>query len=249
MKVYLVLVSSFLLAACNLNLGYRSVPQAWVDAPLDGMVLPLAPYEIVAHASDPGGISQIEINVNGAELESVPGSGPLFTARQAWNPSEPGEYVIQARGMNSSGAWSEYAIVRVTVQGQATPPLEPTQLSPTLTPTSTSTPSVPTLILIQNANCRLGPSQLHEVLTSMLAGDQLPIVGRNEDGTWWLVRLPTGEQCWISAVTGNASGNVNLVPIAEAPPPKGCLVYDPNLQPVCTVPCPENANPGGECTP
>ena len=30
----------------------------WIDAPLDGMTLPLAPYEVVSHANGPSGISQ-----------------------------------------------------------------------------------------------------------------------------------------------------------------------------------------------
>jgi hypothetical protein len=209
------------------------------------MRLPLAPYELVGHASDPGGISQIEFSVNGAVLGNVPGSGGLSTARQNWSPAEPGEYRIRVRGMNSGGVWSEYAEVHVFIEA-ASAPATPAS---TAVATASPTPSAPTLVLIQNANCRIGPGQLYEVLTSMLAGDSLPILGRDEQGTWWLVQLPGGERCWISAVTGNASGGIETVPIAQAPPLLGCFVYDPNLQPICTLPCPEDADPGGECTP
>ncbi len=236
------------LTACNLNLGYQSIPQAWIDAPLDGMVLPLAPYDIIAHASDPTGISQIEISINGSVIGTAPGSGALFNATQPWTPSEPGEYLIQARGINSGGVWSEYAEVRVFVQGDVPLTPEATEAGPP------ATQSVPTLILIQNANCRFGPSQVFEAVDSALAGGALPIEGKNEDETWWLVKLPSGEKCWISAVTGNANGNLGNVPVVQGPPTPepvilGCYVYDPNLQPICTVPCPQNANPGGMCTP
>jgi Bacterial SH3 domain len=212
------------LAACSPKSQLRSIPQAWIDAPLDGMILPLAPYEFVAHASDPTGMSRIEFSINGAVIGNVAGSGPLLIARQGWTPAAPGEYVVRARGANLGGTWSEFAEVRIVVQGQAPSTLEPTipllTATPTVTPTlsSTATPSVPTLTLIKNANCRRGPGQIYDVLTSLLAGQAVPIVGKNEDATWWLVHIPTGERCWISAVTGNVSGDINAVPIAAAPP-------------------------------
>jgi uncharacterized protein YgiM (DUF1202 family) len=259
MKKYIVLLSSFLLAACNLNLQYHSTPQAWIDAPLDGMVLPLAAYDIVAHAADQTGITQIEFNVNGAVIGTVAGSGPLFTAHQSWTPAVPGAYLIEARGMNSGGAWSEYAEVKVVVQGEATVPPEPTVSAATPIPTSsqaptlTATPSVPTLTLIENANCRRGPGQVYDVLTSLLKGQAVPITGKSDDGYWWLVRIPTKELCWISSVTGNSQGNTGIVPVVQAPPTpvqeQGCYVFDPNQQPVCTLPCPAHAQPGGACSP
>ena len=125
------LLLALILAGCNMP-GWQQVvgasgPQSWVDAPLDGMHLPLAPYELVGHASDPGGISQIEFSVNGSLLATVPGAGGLFSARQAWSPAAPGEYRIQVRGMNSAGTWSEYAEVHVTVaEVIASATLEPT---------------------------------------------------------------------------------------------------------------------------
>ncbi len=253
MKKYLISLLFVFLTACNLNLQYRSVPQAWIDAPLNGMVLPLAAYDIVAHASDPTGISQIEVSVDGSVVGMIPGSGVLFTGTQAWTPPAPGEYMIRARGMNSGGDWSEYAEAKITVQGEVVSTLPPVTATLTSTPTSalTATPSIPTLILNKNGNCRRGPGQVYEVLTSLLAGQQVPIVGRNEDETWWFVRIPTGELCWISRVTGDAQGNTSIVPVESAPPTpqQACLVYDPNQQPVCTLPCPPNAQPGDACTP
>ncbi len=262
-KYLSILISLIWLTACGLNLQYHSVPQAWIDAPLDGMVLPLASYNIVAHASDPTGISQIEISVNGSVIGTVAGSGVLFNGTQAWTPSAPGEYLIRARGMNSGGDWSDYAEAKIVVQGEAVSTSPPVTVAPALSPTPTytptpsptpaytPTPSVPTLVLIENANCRRGPGQIYDVLTSLLTGQTVPIVGKNEDGTWWQVRIPTGELCWISKVTGNAQGNTGIVPVVQAPPTpeQGCFVFNPNQQPVCTLPCPPNAQPGGACTP
>jgi hypothetical protein len=35
-------------------------PFVWIDAPLDGSTLPLAPYPVVAHANSPDGIARFQ---------------------------------------------------------------------------------------------------------------------------------------------------------------------------------------------
>lgn len=48
----------------------RGGPMAWIDAPLDGSTLPLAPYEIVFHCSAPSDVAWVELSVDGAVLVS-----------------------------------------------------------------------------------------------------------------------------------------------------------------------------------
>jgi hypothetical protein len=261
-----------LATACGSPVAATSGPQVWIDAPLNSMALPLAPYEIVAHADDPGGIAKFEFTVNGSVIASTAGtSGSLSIGRQVWNPPAPGEYVIEVRALGISDSWGPSAQVKVTVgEIEATltsTPLFTSTLEPSATMISTATPlltatatatgtsSMPVFTLSKNANCRQGPSQVYEVVTSFSQGQSISIEGKNKDNTWWLVRIPTGGRCWISGVTGNTTGNIENVPIVEAPPAplptsvQGCYVYDPNQNPVCTVPCPANAQPGGECKP
>lgn len=262
LKYLFTLISLIWLTACGPKTGSSGGLVSWIDAPLDGMVLPLASYNIVAHASDPTDISQIEISVNDTVIGTIAGSGALFTATQAWTPSAPGKYLIRVRGMNSGGGWSDYAEAIVVVQGEAVS----TSISVTVTPESNPTSSLPTFVLVNNANCRFGPNVVFEVVNSALAGASVPIEGKNEDGTWWLVRLPNGDLCWMSGSTGNPNGSLGNIPFVQGPPmpippepteippastlaPQGCYVYDPNQQPVCTLPCPPNAVPGGACTP
>jgi len=65
---------------CGPQASSAGGPQAWIDAPLEGMQLPLAPYEIVAHADDPSGIAQFEFNVNGNVIANTAGGpGSLST--------------------------------------------------------------------------------------------------------------------------------------------------------------------------
>jgi hypothetical protein len=97
--------------------------------------------------------------------------------------------------------------------------LVPTPGMPTLTPIPSATPiPPPTLTTTQNANCRYGPGTVYDVLTSVRSGRSFPIEGRNEDSTWWYVRIPGDYHCWISAATGTTEGDVNNVTVITSPP-------------------------------
>jgi uncharacterized protein YgiM (DUF1202 family) len=111
------------------------------------------------------------------------------------------------------------------------PPItEPPQPTYTPLPTFTPYPTIPpptsapqfavSATLIKNANCRQGPSQAYEVVTSFFAGQVLEIVGRNPDfsNTWWQVVIPgTHSTCWISLTTAQATGNFDDLPIIYPP--------------------------------
>ncbi|MBN2117750.1 MAG: hypothetical protein JW730_14335 [Anaerolineales bacterium] len=131
------------------------------------------------------------------------------------------------------------------------------------TPTTTPTPEKAHVTAIQNANCRYGPGTAYDIADTLFAGQTAPIMGRNEQGTWWQIQGPTfGSLCWVSKVTVEVSGAIDVVPVIVAPPPptltpeprerpkpQGCYTYDNRKNKVCTVPCPPNAQPGGACTP
>jgi hypothetical protein len=132
----------------------------------------------------------------------------------------------------------------------------------TLEPTFTPTPTLgaPFAEAVQNANCRFGPGTVYDVVGYLLEGQSAPIAGRNAEGTWWAIALPERRQpCWVSGSTVQASGELGPVQVLAAPPtptpsptpePEGCWVWNANLQQnQCVVPCPENAQPGGACTP
>jgi uncharacterized protein YgiM (DUF1202 family) len=119
----------------------------------------------------------------------------------------------------------------------------------TATPTSAIPPAAPTATLLQNANCRRGASTDHDIVTNLPEGLIVPIVGRNPEGGWWQVQIPGGQaMCWVAGENVETAGNVNGVPVIESPP-LGCWVKPPQGPNKCVVPCPENAQPGGACTP
>ncbi|MBU2611280.1 MAG: hypothetical protein KJ606_10110 [Chloroflexi bacterium] len=71
---FVLLFGALALAACNLPASGLG-PTAWLDRPLDGEAVPLAPLIIQAHASDADGVAIFEFFVFDGLLASVPASG------------------------------------------------------------------------------------------------------------------------------------------------------------------------------
>jgi len=137
------IIAMLVLTACDQTASTSGTPQAWIDDPLDGMRLPLEPYLITLHSSDSVGITNMEVSINGVELDPIPNPNSeilLVHLTQKWEPPAPGRYVIRARAQNTTGAWSTEDIVSVIVEDISTPTPVIT-VTPTLTPTFTLTPT------------------------------------------------------------------------------------------------------------
>jgi hypothetical protein len=109
-------------------------PMTWLDRPLDGSHLPLAPMTILAHASDADGVASFEFFVDEESLATVPADGGrLAHATAGWNPTEPGTYTVRARATDSAGNTGSEATAVVAV-GEL-PQVSPTpSLAPEATP-------------------------------------------------------------------------------------------------------------------
>ena len=93
---------------------------AWLDQPLSGATIPLAPFALKSHAQMAGGgVEAIEFQINGVMLTSVStdASLPLVFAEFEWNPSAAGEYKIRAVAIRG-GVRSESAAALVCVSGE-----------------------------------------------------------------------------------------------------------------------------------
>lgn len=156
------LLITLLLAACNFPVPptiAQAGPQSWIDSPLDGSQLPLAPVNMISHSGDSAGIAQVEFSVNGVVISANAApdtTKTLLTMKQPWTPQAPGSYTLRVRAQNAPGVWGDYAQAVVTVAGESastqpivtpettTPvptetPAPPRAASPTATPTETST--------------------------------------------------------------------------------------------------------------
>jgi hypothetical protein len=159
-KLMLVGLMVALGAGCNMPGGgslFSPSPQAWIDAPLEGAVLPMAPYQVVFHGADPDGVQMGEFMVNGvvhSNLTNPDAASHLITFRLDWNPPGPGQYTLRARTLNSGGEWSNYSEVHVSVQ------------EPALTATGTPAPAVATPpsvtpTAIWEFTDQTGPAEVH----------------------------------------------------------------------------------------
>ena len=149
-----VVILVLVVAACSpanpqADAGSYSAPQAWFDAPLPGSVFPLGEVQVLAHAADKSGLSEMELSLMDGPMIGSQSAGQgetLAAASFNWHPPEPGHYVLAFRAMNTSGDWSEYAYTDVEISGDETPePQEPASEEPapteeTVQPTDTSAP-------------------------------------------------------------------------------------------------------------
>jgi uncharacterized protein YraI len=112
--------------------------------------------------------------------------------------------------------------------GQTSQPPEATRpaSSPTQnisgTPTGTITPtySVPMLEVEEPTNCRSGPGQDYQIITTFQPGASAQIVGRYPENNWWLINNPFGTgTCWIWGEFATVSGSHWTVPSVSPPPP------------------------------
>jgi hypothetical protein len=101
-----------------------------------------------------------------------------------------------------------------------TPALTTTR-TPTGTPTPTLTPTFepPLARFTGDTNCRLGPGTGYEIRTVVRSGQKAPILGKAEQGNYWIIQNPNGEgACWVAGDYTEASGSLHLLPTMTAPP-------------------------------
>jgi hypothetical protein len=112
------------------------VPQAWIDDPLPGTVVVGGPIEVVAHATDPHGVDEVELRVDGEEVATEDASGDRIVEMQlSWEPPGNGSFELAVRGRSSSG-WGAPGTVTVRVAAAEVAP-------PTSTPGTTLVPGQP----------------------------------------------------------------------------------------------------------
>jgi hypothetical protein len=111
----LLILGMSLVAACGWSPGGGT--SVWIDVPLDGLTFPeVQAIKIEGHAASPGGVSRVEVWINGALLTTVndpPIEGDLAVFRTEWTPPALGEYTIQAVALDRGGASSSPDSARI----------------------------------------------------------------------------------------------------------------------------------------
>lgn len=202
-----------------------SSPQAWIDAPLEGSSLPLGPIDVLAHGADPGGVSQMELTINGRPegSPSLPEGGTsLVHVTWNWDPPGPGSYMLQVRSRDLAGTWSPPAQARIDIVGEAQ-----TSLGACIFTADQVTP------FYQR------PGLSAEVFFTAQPGETVQPLARTADG--WLGFDPGIAQAanvgpfrlrWIAPDATVLGGDCASLPIMWGPPPGVCFfmpMADSNL--------------------
>lgn len=74
---------------------------------------------------------------------------------------------------------------------------------------------------------RQGPGIHFPVAGEARHGDTLAVVGRNEDGSWFLVQLADGGTAWLADYLVSLDGDPATLPVADAPAPASSALLVP----------------------
>ncbi len=111
----ILMLGSLFFSACGGAPGGGT--SVWIDVPLDGLTFPeVRAIKIEGHAAAAGGVSRVEIWINGALLTTVndpPMEGNLAVFHTEWTPPALGEYTIQAVALDRGGVSSSPDSARV----------------------------------------------------------------------------------------------------------------------------------------
>jgi hypothetical protein len=100
------------------------------------------------------------------------------------------------------------------VEETSTPTIteEPTEELPTATPTPTEIFGIPARIIGYSLWVRSGPDTRYTMINGVLYGDEVTLLGRNADNTWYLCHLG-----WVFAEYVETDEDVNQLPILYDP--------------------------------
>jgi serine/threonine protein kinase len=168
--------------------------------------------------------------ISGGNNQPTP-TPPPTQAIAAVASETPSQENTDTPGRTPSGEDATQAVIVPTVNTPTPQPSDtPTNTdtpAPTDTPTKTATPqpsdtptpATPIAEALRNIVARTGPGSQYPVLTTITADEALMIMGISEDGGWFKVQLPNGEEGWLaaSAASVRTSGNLRDIPVALAP--------------------------------
>jgi hypothetical protein len=117
-----------------------------------------------------------------------------------------------------------------TAAASATLGASATSAGGTPQPSDTPTPSGNVVKITTLANVRSGPDTDYPILTGLPAGTTAAVLGRDSAAEWFKISVPSISQGqgWVSIHVASYAGNINDLPVVEAPPlPKPTVTSGP----------------------
>lgn len=154
-----IILVALLVSACAPQTGPKTgdTPAAAVTGPKvsfaspePGATVPFGPVQVMILSEDPSGTAQAEVLVNGVSVATIPSPDTAAASviiGYTWQPSAPGNYVLQAHGQNTAGTWGDFSSLELVVAPELGPAETPTiEVVPTENsqPTATATDVIAT---------------------------------------------------------------------------------------------------------
>ncbi len=184
-------------------------PGVTILAPADNTRVEVgSPVQIQAQATDPKGVTQAQIVVDGTPVQQVPGQGSPTTLliNATWTFEQAGQHTITITAQNAAGAQGAPAMVRllaVEVAAQVTappPPARPTATAlPTRAPPTPESPAAPPVAVSPTAT---GPQAPPPTIGYFRAGQTTIERGQ-------CTRLQWGQVSGATSITLSGVGRVN----------------------------------------
>jgi hypothetical protein len=94
---------------------------------------------------------------------------------------------------------------------------DPLQVPPA---TDLPLPEAPTVSVSVGTNCRTGPGEPYDIVGMLNVGETAEVIGRNEYGDTWIIRLPSNPSvtCWLWGNYATVSGDTSGLTVYSVPP-------------------------------
>jgi uncharacterized protein YraI len=128
----------------------------------------------------------------------------------------------------------------------AVPPTATVDAATVAAPTSSPTPEPQAARVVADSavNLRGGPGKAYPVIGRLAAGQEVPIIGRNESGDWWQIEYGGAQQAWVAGTVIRVLGAIDTVAVAQAIPPVPTAAPRPTSAPQ-PMPAPVAQAPSG----
>jgi hypothetical protein len=140
------------------------------------------------------------------ELNTLDVTTPIMAIASYENSSNSWEG-ISAGDFNHATGWVD----ETSAVCLSSPPASPSPVTPI--PIRTLRFPGPIFTPHLNAYCRSGPDQIFNSVSLAMNGQAYPIVGRNQENTYYLLGLTNQVECWVLLSSGEASGNLASIPV------------------------------------
>jgi hypothetical protein len=170
-------------------------------------------------ASDSVGITRVEMRESGRVVSIQPAPSPArsFEALLAYTPSRVGMVTLEVVAYRGT-AGSDPATVTIEIVGSARDLRNPGSLDPA-GGVASGTAACTARVNVNTLNLRGGPGTGYAILSRLGFQEDLTVIGRNGESTWFQVRRGGGQEGWVSAQYVLTSGDCARAPIVNAPPP------------------------------